>query len=208
MYVPRHFEQKDTAALVAFMRQYSFATIVAQGENRPVASHLPFVVEWEENGPVTLLAHFAKANPQAQALEGQTALVIFNEPHAYVSPSLYDKEQSVPTWNYVAVHAYGQVSLVLEEAAARELLEKQIQAFETAYLEQWTNLPENYKSAMLKGIAAFRIDVTELLGKEKLSQNKTAQERARIAAHLTESPDGAARQIGERMQESLQKPST
>lgn len=182
-----------------FMRRYSFATIVSQVDGRPFASHLPFVVEWEENGPVTLLAHFAKANPQAQSLKDHPVLVIFNEPHAYISPSLYEKEQSVPTWNYVAVHAYGQATLITEENAARELLEKQIQAFEKEYFTQWANLSEAFKSAMIKGISAFKIDVTELQGKEKLSQNKTAQERERIGAHLLESPDEAARRIGELM---------
>ena len=206
MYVPRHFEQKEAAAQVEFMRRYSFATIVSEVEGRPFASHLPFVIEWEENGPVTLLAHFAKANPQAASLEDQTVLVIFNEPHAYISPSLYDKEQSVPTWNYVAVHAYGQATLITEETAALELLEKQIQAFEKEYFAQWANLSKAFKSAMIKGITAFKIDVTELQGKEKLSQNKTVQERERIGAHLLESADAMARETGALMWESLQKP--
>lgn len=205
MYVPRHFEQKDAAALVAFMRQYAFATLVSEVDGRPFATHLPFVVE-EENGMITLLAHFAKANPQGQSLESQTPLVIFTEPHAYVSPSLYDKEQSVPTWNYVAVHAYGRVTMLTEENAARELLEKQIQAFEKEYFTQWVHLSEAFKSAMIKGISAFRIDVTELQGKEKLSQNKTVQERERIGAHLLESADAMARETGALMWKSLQKP--
>jgi len=116
MYLPHHFTQTDTATLVAFMRQYAFATIVSEVDGKPCASHLPFVVEWKEDGTIQLLAHFAKANPQWQTLEGQTALVIFNEPHAYISPSLYDKELSVPTWNYIAVHAYGHDTLITEEA--------------------------------------------------------------------------------------------
>jgi transcriptional regulator len=206
MYVPRHFEQKEVAAQVEFMRRYAFATIVSQVDGRPFATHLPFIVEWEENGPVTLLAHFAKANPQTASLEGQTVLVIFNEPHAYISPSLYDKEQSVPTWNYVAVHAYGRATMITEENAARELLEKQIQAFEKEYFAQWANLSEAFKSAMIKGITAFRLDVTELQGKEKLSQNKTVQERERIGAQLLESADAMARKTGALMWESLQKP--
>ncbi len=203
MYLPHHFTQTDTATLVAFMRQYAFATIVSEVDGKPCASHLPFVVEWKEDGTIQLLAHFAKANPQWQTLEGQTALVIFNEPHAYISPSLYDKELSVPTWNYIAVHAYGHASLITEEAAVRELLEKQIQSFEKEYFTQWMNLPEPFKAAMQKGITAFRIDVTELQGKEKLSQNKSAQERERIGKHLIENTDSTARETGLQMLNKL-----
>ncbi len=203
MYLPHHFTQTDTATLVAFMRQYAFATIVSEVDGKPFASHLPFVVEWKEDGTIQLLAHFAKANPQWQTLEGQTALVIFNEPHAYISPSLYDKELSVPTWNYIAVHAYGHATLITEEAAVRELLEKQIQSFEKEYFTQWMNLPEPFKAAMQKGITAFRIDVTELQGKEKLSQNKSAQERERIGKHLIENTDSTARETGLQMLNKL-----
>ena len=185
------------------MRQYAFATIVSEVDGKPCASHLPFVVEWKEDGTIQLLAHFAKANPQWQTLEGQTALVIFNEPHAYISPSLYDKELSVPTWNYIAVHAYGHATLITEEAAVRELLEKQIQSFEKEYFTQWMNLPEPFKAAMQKGITAFRIDVTELQGKEKLSQNKSAQERERIGKHLIENTDSTARETGLQMLNKL-----
>ena len=150
---------------------------------------------------MVLLAHFAKANPQWETLTDQPVLVIFNEPHAYISPTLYEKQLNVPTWNYVAVHAYGRATLITEEAQVFELLEKQMQAFEKEYLMQWAALPQEYKNAMAKGIVAFRLDVTQLEGKEKLSQNKKVTERERIMHHLMESPDDAARQIGERMQQ-------
>ena len=202
MYIPSYFAQTNTATLVAFMQRFSFATIVSQIDGRPFASHLPFAIEHaEEDGRVTLLAHFAKANPQWETLANQTVLVIFTEPHAYISPSLYEKELNVPTWNYVAVHAYGQVTLVTDEAQTFELLEKQMQTFEKEYLLQWSQLPQEYKNTMVKGIVAFQMELTQLEGKEKLSQNKKAGEREKIMAHLAESPDGAARQIAEQMQQ-------
>lgn len=185
------------------MQRFNFAAIVSQVDGLPFATHLPFVVEETTDGDIWLLAHFAKANPQWQTLEGQTALVIFNEPHAYISPSLYDKELSVPTWNYIAVHAYGHATLITEEEAVRELLEKQIQSFEKEYFTQWTNLPETFKAAMQKGITAFRIEVTDLQGKEKLSQNKTAQERERIGKHLLEHTESTARETGVQMLKTL-----
>ncbi len=203
MYVPAHFSFTDRTEVVAFMRRFNFAVIVSQVDGQPFATHLPFVVEEREDGSVRLLAHFARANPQWKDLESQTALVIFSEPHAYVSPSLYEKELNVPTWNYVAVHAYGRPVLIPEEAEARGLLEKQIQTFEKEYFTQWSNLPEEYKNGMLKGIAAFRMEVTRLEGKEKLSQNKKMPEREKIAAHLSENTDSVVRETGAMMKKHL-----
>lgn len=205
MYVPSHFSFGERADIVAFMRRYNFATVVSQVEDRPFATHLPFVVETEDNGKIRLLAHFAKANPQWKNLEGQTALVIFQEPHAYVSPSLYSKELNVPTWNYVAVHAYGQARLITEEAAAFDLLEKQMQTFEKQYLEQWNRLPQDYKNAMVKGITAFEMEVEKLESKWKLSQNKPEKDRENVMAHLLDSEDGSAHQTGEMMRAFYQK---
>jgi len=205
MYIPSHFSFTERADIVAFMRRFNFAAIVSQVDGVPFATHLPFVVEEEETGQVRLLAHFAKANPQWKNLEGQTALVIFSEPHAYISPSLYEKEQNVPTWNYVAVHAYGKPSLILEEKSAFSLLEKQMQAFEGEYLAQWTRLSQDYKNAMVKGIVAFEIPLEKWEAKQKLSQNKKPQEQANIMSHLSENEDGAARAIGEMMKDYYQK---
>jgi len=181
------------------MQRYNFAAIVTQVEGQPFASHLPFVVEQDREGKVRLLAHFAKNNPQWQALETQQALVIFAEPHAYVSPGLYEKALNVPTWNYVAVHAYGQARLIQESSAVFELLEKQMHAFEEDYFAQWLKLPQDYKNAMAKGIVAFEIPVEKLEAKRKLSQNKTAGEQENIMQHLLKSEDEAARTIGAMM---------
>lgn len=199
MYTPLHFRFSERADIVAFMRRFNFAAIVSQVEGLPFATHLPFVVEESAPGQVRLLAHFAKANPQWKTLEEQTALVIFSEPHAYISPSLYEKEQNVPTWNYVAVHAYGKAQLITEPENAFKLLEKQMQTFEGEYLVQWERLAQDYKNAMVKGIAAFEMIVDKLEAKSKLSQNKTAQERENIIAHLAQSDDTTARKIGEMM---------
>jgi transcriptional regulator len=205
MYVPAHFSFTGQTEVAAFMRRFNFAAIVSQVDGQPFATHLPFVVEETEEGGLRVSAHFAKANPQWKSLETQTALVIFSEPHAYVSPSLYEKAQNVPTWNYVAVHAYGTPKLILEEKSAFDLLEKQMQAFEKQYLEHWEQLAQDYKNAMVKGIVAFEMKVEKLEAKQKLSQNKTPKEQADITAHLLESEYGAARSIGEIMQAHYQK---
>ena len=105
MYVPKLNQMEDRAALLAYMRAYSFAALATAGPAGLMATHLPFVIE-EQDGQITLLAHLAKANPQWRDFAaGGDAMAIFMQPHAYVSPRLYDSRQNVPTWTYVAVHA-------------------------------------------------------------------------------------------------------
>jgi transcriptional regulator len=107
-------------------------------------------------------------------------VAIFSESHAYISPKHYDKELNVPTGNYFSVHAYGSGQLVTNAKKVRAILESTIDNYETAYREQWNNLPEDYKSKMSNGTVSFEITVTDLQGKKKLSQNKNAKEKERI----------------------------
>ncbi len=111
MYVPGHFRVDDPETLRAFMRAHAFATLVTVVDGAPFATHVPFLVDdakgGEEAAGLVLRAHVARANPQWRTLEEQDALVIFSGPHAYVSPAWYGAAESVPTWNYTAVHAYG-----------------------------------------------------------------------------------------------------
>jgi transcriptional regulator len=113
MYTPKHFQLNNEQEAISFMQRYSFATIVTATNNVPFATHLPFLVEQRE-GRIILASHFAKANPQAAEIIGKDVLVIFTEPHAYISPKHYEKETNVPTWNYIAVHAYGKASILPE----------------------------------------------------------------------------------------------
>jgi transcriptional regulator len=195
MYIPTHFRLDDAAQTVAFMQRYNFATLVTVIEGEPFVSHLPLVVEFD-NQQVTIIGHMAKANPQWQTLAQQTALVVFAEPHAYVSPSLYEKPQNVPTWNYIAVHAYGQARLITDEAGAFALLEQQMRTYEPAYIAQWASLADDYKQAMVKGMVAFEIKVARLEGKQKLSQNKSEQDRQTVTQHMLESEDPMLRDLG------------
>lgn len=199
MYIPKHFLVEDQSQVVRFMKEYSFATIVSMQENKPVATHLPFVIEEREDNLV-LIAHFARANEQWKELKQQTALVIFAEPHAYISPRHYETELNVPTWNYVAVHAYGKVEIMPEGQKAVEVLEKTIRNYEAGYEQQWKQLPEKYKEAMVRGIVAFEITVTNLQAKYKLSQNRTENERAVIIETLKLSKSEVEHKIGELME--------
>jgi len=194
MYIPSFNSFTDKQGIVAFMQRYSFATIVTQIDGMPVATHLPFLVK-EKNDKIILLSHFAKANPQWKEIEVNTSLVIFTEPHAYISPNNYEKVENVPTWNYIAVHAYGKASILDNVEQKTELLKHTINTFESAYLHQWEELPEQYRLKMMNGIVAFEIEVTDLQAKKKLSQNRSELERENIINSLGKSHDTNEREI-------------
>ncbi len=188
----------DKAEAISFMQRYNFATIVTVKNGIPNATHLPFVVK-ERDGQIVLLSHFAKANPQVDELLTSKPLVIFAEPHAYISTKNYEHERNVPTWNYISVHAHGTATLLESEAEKVKLLEESIQFYEADYMQQWNGLPQDYRSGLMKGIVGFEIVVEELQGKSKLSQNRSAIERQNIVNELSNHTDTAARDIADYM---------
>lgn len=188
----------DKQEAISFMQKYSFATIVTVTNGIPSATHLPFIIE-QRGDTVVLISHFAKANHQSADVFGCTPLVIFTEPHAYISPAHYEKELNVPTWNYLAVHAYGKATLIDNKAQVAQILEKTISFYEADYLKQWNSLPDDYKSKMMNGIVAFEIVVDDLQGKSKLSQNRTEQERNNIISALAKSADKNEQEIADYM---------
>jgi transcriptional regulator len=201
MYIPKFNQTTDKDEIVSFMRQFSFATIITAKNSFPIATHLPFVVtEKDEN--VILTSHFAKANPQWADIENNQVLIIFSEPHAYISPKNYEKELNVPTWNYISVHAYGKASLVSETHEIFDLLEATIDNYETSYKSQWESLPDDYKMKMANGIVAFNIFVTDLQAKKKLSQNRTETEQQNIIDTLSKSCDTNEQKIAEFMKKN------
>lgn len=198
MYIPKLNILDNRQEALSFMQRYSFATIVTASAGVPSATHLPFLVSLR-NDEIVIASHFAKANPQADELLDGHPLVIFAEPHAYISPKHYESTQSVPTWNYIAVHAYGKPTLIESAEEKAKLLEQTIRFYEDDYLEQWSGLSDNYKLKMMNGIVGFEIIVTELQGKKKLSQNRSEVEKARIIADLSVKPDTTARAIADYM---------
>lgn len=196
MYVPRQFQFEDREEKVAFMKQYSFATIVTVKAGLPVATQLPFFIT-DSLDSLVLSAHFAVANEQASCIEEGISLVIFSEPHAYISPAHYDKAESVPTWDYITVHAYGKAKIIQGENAKAKALEEMILFYEPGYLKQWDALSEKFKKGMMRGIVVFDLEVTDLQGQKKISQNKTEAERERIAAQLEKSDISSEKTIAD-----------
>lgn len=194
MYIPSFNLLTNKQEAIRFMQRYSFATIVTTVNGIPEATHLPFLVK-QENDKLFLLSHFAKANPQSAQVVDNTSLVIFTEPHAYISPKNYEKEENVPTWNYIAIHAYGKAIIMEEEDKKAELLKHTIEYYDAGYLQQWEKLSDHYKSKMMKGIVAFEIEVTDLQAKHKLSQNRSEKERENIINSLNQSSDANEKEI-------------
>ena len=194
MYTPKFNRIADRATLIEAMRSYSFAILIgpppgSDTADAPVATHLPLVVKDEgEHGLIE--GHFARANRHWQSLAGRETLVVFPGPHSYVSPTLYVDPLSVPTWNYIAIHAYGIMQLVEDEAGKDALLKGLIAQNEPAYAEQWRNLPEGFRRTMLAGIVGFRIPIARIEGKFKISQNRSEIDRRNVHdAHAAGTPD-------------------
>jgi transcriptional regulator len=194
MYIPKAFREDDVSTIHTLIREYSFATLVTQHEGVPFATHLPFILDAERGPNGTLLAHMARANPQWHDFNSaQEVLVIFQGPHAYISPSWYEVELSVPTWNYAVVHAYGLPRLIEDQEELYNLLKILIQTHEAQFDKPWPfQLSDDYLQKMTRGIVGFEIEITRLEGKFKLSQNRTETERENVIAALQESSDTLA----------------
>lgn len=194
MFIPNSFKFEKRAEKIAFMKRHSFATIITVKDNVPIATQLPFSID-DRSGRLILSSHFAAANEQAKYVAENISLVIFSEPHAYISPAHYDKKESVPTWDYIAVHAYGKAQIVEDEEGKARILEDMIKTYESGYLEQWNSLSDKFRKGMMRGIAAFELEVTDLQGQKKLSQNKSEIERKRIVDHLEKSENTMEKEI-------------
>ena len=190
LYVPQHFRVEDRGALVAFMRDNAFATLVSSGEAGLHVSHVPLLVDVDGEA-IRLRGHVARGNPHWEALEGaRHVLAIFQGPHAYVSPTWYVTHPSVPTWNYAVVHAQGSARLI-DEAELHEVVHELSAKYEAGNSPPWkmSDQPAAYVSSMLAMIVGFEIEVARLDGKFKLSQNRPV-EIARVAERLEDSGEG------------------
>ncbi len=204
MYIPAHFREDDLTTLQALMREYSFATLVSTGDDGvPIATPLPFLLETEPQPYGTLKAHMALGNPQWRTFRPEReVLVIFQGPHAYITPSWYETTLSVPTWNYATVHAYGIPHIIEDPEALREHLHLLVNTHEAQFVTPWTleQLPDDFVEKMMKGVVGFSIALTRLEGKFKMSQNRVPGERARVAAELNQSHDPSRAAVGELVQ--------
>jgi transcriptional regulator len=203
MYTPEFNRIEDHAAALAFMRANPFAILVSNNNEAPFATHLPVIIA-DEGSELTLRAHVAKANPHWRMFEQEPqkdSLVIFHGPHAYISPGLYEIRESVPTWNYAIVHAYGRGTILVSETDKQQVLAELISQFDLSYLNQWNSFDEQYRTRMLGHIVAFEIKVTRMEAKFKLSQNRSKVEQENVIQALGASPDSAVSGVAELMRQ-------
>ncbi|GAA0756361.1 FMN-binding negative transcriptional regulator [Ideonella azotifigens] len=208
MYQPRHFEQTAPEQLAALMQAHPLAMLMHTDANGELQAD-PVPLLWqpgETPGTGWLTGHVARANPLWQAAEGQSVLAVFQGPQAYVSPNWYATKQTaggkvVPTWNYAVVQARGRLQTFTEREPLLALLHALTDAHEANQPHPWSvdDAPADYVDSLLKAIVGFRIEVTELQGKWKVSQNRPAADRTGVAhglAALPETPAQAAAMAG------------
>lgn len=203
MFIPSSFKMSDPEEMFAFMRTYSFATLVTQGESGMVATHLPLLLNTSMGLNGTLLGHMARANPQWRDIAGE-ALVIFSGPHAYISPTWYEAHGTVPTWNYVTVHAYGTVELIEDRVTLHEILTRTVAVYEKEMPAPWSyDVTDPDINNMLGGIVGFRIEISRLEGKAKLNQNHPEERREKVIRALQNKADGDSQAVAELMSATL-----
>ena len=200
MYIPEFNRVRDRAEVISFVQANPFAILVSPSDNGPFATHIPILARVVKDQMV-LHGHLAKANPHWELLQkDQESLVIFHGPHAYISPRLYESRDSVPTWNYAAVHAYGRTRVIVDQEHLLEEVREIINAFDPDYYAQWNSLSDKFRNGMLKHIVGFEIVVSRIEAKFKISQNRSKGDQANVIASLAKSEDSPACEIAKLMQ--------
>jgi transcriptional regulator len=193
MYIPPAFRVDDMADVQRTMREARAATLVTATQEGLIGTPLPMLLNENEGPNGTLYAHVARANPQWKLTPSGEAMAIFVGPEAYVSPSWYATKQEthkvVPTWNYVAVHAYGPVEFFDDAERLLDVITRLTDLHEQPRKDRWavTDAPTDFIKAQLRGIIGLRMPISRLDGKRKMSQNRNLADRAGVINGLSES---------------------
>lgn len=205
MYVPEHFSVKEAAVLYDWIERWSFGTLITSHRGRMEANQIPFLVDRERGD---LLGHVARSNKQWQTLlNAEHLLVVFNGPHGYVSPAWYSQPDGVPTWNYLTVQVQGKAELVKTENEAIDILRRLTNTNEALYGPGWRleDLDEARLKAMTQAIVCFRIHISTLEGKAKLSQNRSKMDRVGVIRELSASDDSQLQELSRLMMDDLKQ---
>ena len=204
MYVPKHYAVTDRSKMLDFIHKNGFGILFSHTGAEPMASHLPFILDENGGQEGLILGHMARANPQWRFADGQEVLVVFHGPHSYVSPTWYQHEDTVPTWNYVAVHVSGVFKAVEDRAGIEDIVGRITDYYEASQPQPWqADFSTEYAAQMVKRIVAFEIEITSLQGKWKLNQNHPVSRRRLVAEQLAAHDGDNDRQIAELIQEDL-----
>jgi transcriptional regulator len=204
MYMPKHFEETRVEVLHELIRAHPLATLVVLSSRGLEANHIPLELDPAPAPYGTLRGHIARANPLWQDFSPEVeALVIFQGPDAYVSPSWYPTKQEtakvVPTWNYAVVHAYGPLRTIQDRVWLRSLVGRLTDQQEAARHDPWkvADAPSDYIEGLLDAIVGIEIPITRLIGKLKLSQNRPARDRDGVIEGLLREEDESAAKMAD-----------
>lgn len=196
MYNLSYYNEQDTEKVIAFMKDNSFAVITGFGEEYPVATHIPLEVKVNEDGKIFLTGHLMKKTDHHIAFEkNNKVLVIFNGPHCYVSASWYNTPGIASTWDYMTVHAKGEISFTDEEGTYNAIKAITNKYEGTESLAAFDKLPKEYVQKMIRSIVGFSIEVESFANVFKLSQNRDRESRYNIADHLNKRNDEHSKAI-------------
>jgi len=203
MYIPKYFRINDKDIIYDFIERYSFATLFSQHNGEPYATHLPLILNKDES---VLYGHFARPNGQWKDAENRQVLVAFQGPHCYISPSWYETTKAVPTWNYVAIHLYGKMEILEDEKVILDSLNDLVNKYESPDSSYNLNVVEpSFIEGMSKGIVAFKIKITKIEAKAKLSQNHPVERQELIIEQLERTSNQDNIKIATLMRENIKK---
>ncbi|MBN3519940.1 FMN-binding negative transcriptional regulator [Algoriphagus lutimaris] len=199
MYIHPINRWENEDEIINLIQQNPFATLVSKVDGKPWATHLPLLLSKDKNGDAVLSGHVAKANQQWKHLGEEEVLVLFQGPHAYISSSWYNHE-NVPTWNYLAVHIYGNIRII-EGDELMEHLKSLVDTFEEGRSNPVTveGMSEKYLNSQLKGLIGIEIKINEVHASAKLSQNRDETNYQYIINHLEESPYPLDQEVAKEM---------
>ncbi|MES2964633.1 MAG: FMN-binding negative transcriptional regulator [Bdellovibrionota bacterium] len=188
MYSPGHYKVSDEAIIEELVNAESFATLLTPSIPEPVTSHLPFLMDKSDSAKPKMLSHMARANPHWKAFaQNPSAMLIFQGPHAYISPAWYEpKPDNVPTWNYAVVHVHGTAKLIEDRERAFLAMQTMVNTFETKYRTGWKlDVPANAGiDALMNAIVVFEVVELRFEAKFKLSQKHSDVNRKNVIAAL------------------------
>lgn len=209
MYVPEHFRETNLEVLHDIIEENSFATLISSSRGGLVATHIPVLLDRAAGRLGTLRGHVARANPHWKLMSGaDEMLVVFLGVHAYVSPSWYASSGRVPTWNYVAVHAYGLPRSIEDPTELRKLVGRTSDRYEDGLEPPWSvsQLKPEALPSLLAAIVGFEMPITRIEGKRKLGQNRSRTDREAMAQGLRAHGRDDAAAIADLVETDLGRP--
>lgn len=205
MYIPEIYKNENQEEINSFINDNGFAILVNQTNGKPWATHIPLILEFNEFGKQVLVGHISKENPQAESFnKNETVLAVFSGPHAYISSSWYDHE-NVPTWNYLAVHVYGKISILNYDKtilSLKKLVDKyEMKSVNPIKIEDLSQKTMN----QVKGIVAFEIEITAIESVKKISQNRDEKNYENIISSLEKTNENQSKEMAQIMKKCPRK---